>query len=87
MDSRLRLVAQAMARAAAAAAVYWPDSRDGLRSPEHELAVRGVRWANDTTHDLALAHELKAARARRALPVPPAPPVATGARRLLTATP
>ena len=41
------------------------DSRDGLRSPEQELARRGVRWAIDPAHDRALAGELAAARLRR----------------------
>ena len=71
MDGRVDLVAKAVARVAAAAMAFWPDSRDGLRSPEQELAARGVRWATDPTHDLALARELEAARARRARPVPP----------------
>ena len=71
MDSRLGLVAKAMVRAVAAVVVHWPASRDGLRSPEHELAARGVRWASDPAHDVALAREINAARARRALSVPP----------------
>ena len=70
MDGRMDLMAKAVARAAAAVMASWPDSRDGLRSPEQELAARGVRWATDPAHDLALARELQAARTRRARPVP-----------------
>ncbi len=76
MDSRLDFVAKAVARAIALIVVHVPDSRDGLRSPEHELAARGVRWVNDPAHDLALARELAAARARRAHSVPPTSPFA-----------
>ena len=81
----LDLVAKALARAAAAALVYWPDSRDGLRPPEHELAARGVRWTNDPVHDRELAREVEAARARRALPVPPAAPLAGASGEWLAA--
>ncbi len=71
MDGRVDLVAKAVARVAAAAMAFWPDSRDGLRSSEQELAARGVRWATDPAHDLALARELAAAHARRPDPVLP----------------
>lgn len=76
MDSRLDQVAKAVARAAAAAVAHWPESRDGPRSPEQELAALGVRWGNDPAHDLALAREIAAAPARRARRVPPAVPLA-----------
>ncbi|CAA9564661.1 MAG: hypothetical protein AVDCRST_MAG19-2133 [uncultured Thermomicrobiales bacterium] len=73
MDAqRFDRMARAVARAAAAAGACWPDSRDRLRSPEHELARRGVTWASDPAHDLALARQLAAARARRPDPVLPA---------------
>ena len=72
MDGRVDLVAKTMARVAASVLACWPDSRDGLRSPEHELARRGVTWASDPAHDQALARELASARAHRAHPVPPA---------------
>ena len=42
------------------------DSRDGVRSEEHRLAVRGVPWTADPAEDRGLALELRAARARRA---------------------
>ena len=58
--------ATTMGRAATAARGWWPDSRDGLRSPEQELARRGVSWASDPAHDRELALELAAARLRRA---------------------
>ena len=58
-----RLVA-ALERAAAAALRRWPDSRDGLRSPEHELAARGFTWATDHAHERELALELHASRRR-----------------------
>ena len=74
MDSRLDLVAKAVVRAAAAVVVYWPDSRDGLRSPEHEAAARGLVWTNDPDLDLTLVRELAAARARSAWPPAPLAP-------------
>ena len=74
MDSRLDFLGKAVARATALVVVHVPDSRVGLRSPEHELAARGVRWVNDPAHDLALARELTAARARRARLVPATAP-------------
>ena len=42
-----------------------PDSRDGLRSKEQELAAWGITWQGDRAHDEALALELRAARFRR----------------------
>ena len=77
-----RLVAT-LERVAATAIRHWPDSRDGLRSPEQELAARGVTWATDGARDLELARELQAAHrhpARRA-PVPVAMPTGISAPR------
>ena len=52
-----------------------PDSRDGLRSPEHELAARGIRWASDPAADRALAEELRAASAARHARLAPVVPL------------
>ena len=84
-----RFVSGLVAAARATAAMKsWPDGRDGLRSAEHELAAHGVTWSSDPSHDLALARELVAARARRALALPPlAPAVASVAARPLTVAP
>jgi hypothetical protein len=41
------------------------DSRDGLRSEEHELAVHAMNWTTDPAFDEALAHQIDAAQLRR----------------------
>jgi hypothetical protein len=41
------------------------DSREPLRSKEHELAVLGMRWTSDRDADAALAHEIVVAREQR----------------------
>src|SRR3712207_3062056 len=56
----------ALSRLAVGALRRWPDSRPSLRSPEQELAARGVAWASDPGHDLDLARELRLAQWRRA---------------------
>ncbi|MDP9368361.1 MAG: hypothetical protein M3Q03_08815 [Chloroflexota bacterium] len=60
-----RASAGALARLGASMAALVPDSRDGLRTEEQDLAVWGVRWVADSAHDEELALELQAARARR----------------------
>lgn len=55
------------------------DSREGLRSPEQQLAAYGVRWATDLAYETELAQELAAAgQQRRACVAAPriVPPVA-----------
>jgi hypothetical protein len=57
-----------------------PDSRDGLRSKEQELAAVGVAWSSDSAHDEMLARQIEAARLRRRVGYPAAqsvPPPAT----------
>jgi hypothetical protein len=41
------------------------DSRDGLRSQEHELARIGIAWQSDAENDRVLADQLRAARETR----------------------
>jgi hypothetical protein len=43
-----------------------PDTRDGLRGKEEELASYLVNWASDPAYDRALAAELRVARRRHA---------------------
>jgi len=67
------------------------DSREGLRSNEHDLAAQGIRWSADTAYDSEMPAEAHAARPRRlaAGTITPLPPArqgrshgtATGSRR------
>lgn len=41
------------------------DSRDGLRSDEHDLAALGMRWPTDAAYDSAVAAEARSARENR----------------------
>lgn len=41
------------------------DSRDDLRSNEHDLAAQGIRWPADAAYDAEVAAEAQAARQRR----------------------
>lgn len=41
------------------------DSREGLRSTEHDLAARGIKWSADMAYDVEVATEALAARQRR----------------------
>jgi hypothetical protein len=41
------------------------DSREVLRSDEHDLAARGIRWPADMEYDAEMAEEVRAARQRR----------------------
>ena len=59
------------------------DSREGLRSNEHDLAVLGMRWPTDAAYDDEVAEEMRAAR-RRHLAAGTMTPLAPG--RLATAT-
>lgn len=76
-----RASARALARLGARMAALVPDSRDGLRTKEQDLAAWGVRWVPDSAQDEALALELQAARARRqAGTAAPAEPAHTAPR-------
>ena len=55
-------LARGVARGLGAPAV---DSRDGLRSHEHELAAHGITWQTDADDDRTLADQLRAARHAR----------------------
>ncbi len=41
------------------------DSREGLRSNEHDLAAQGITWPTDEAYDHVVAAEMQAARQRR----------------------
>jgi hypothetical protein len=61
-----------------------PDSRDGLRSKEQELAATGVSWASDPGYDEMLARQIEDARLRRRVGYPTVqsvPPSATSGQR------
>jgi len=59
-----------------------PDSRDGLRSKEQELAATGVSWTSDPGYDEILARQIEDARLRRQVGYPAAqsvpPPASSG---------
>jgi hypothetical protein len=55
-----------------------PDSRDGLRSKEQDLAAWGITRQGDGAHDEALALELRAARFRRQVGIATPASVASG---------
>ena len=82
-----RRLAAALEQVADRAIHAWPDSRDGLRSAEHELAARGVTWDADPVQDRELARELEVARRRRVqrAPRPMSLPVGTETDRPLAA--
>jgi len=56
------------------------DSRERLRSKEHELALLGISWTTDSVHDAALAREIEVARQRRQAASEVAPGVAAEVR-------
>lgn len=41
------------------------DSREGLRSNEHDLAAQGIKWPVDAAYDSEMAAEVQVARQRR----------------------